>query len=63
MKYPSVFIAGTDTEIGKTHVSVALLHALRAAAVDACGMKPIASGCEDTPQGLRNTDALALQAA
>ncbi|MGB8715607.1 MAG: dethiobiotin synthase [Rhodanobacteraceae bacterium] len=63
MKYPSVFIAGTDTEIGKTHVSVALLHALRAAAVDACGMKPIASGCEDTPQGLRNTDALVLQAA
>lgn len=63
MKYPSVFIAGTDTEIGKTHVSVALLHALRAAGIDACGMKPVASGCEPTPAGLRNADALALQAA
>jgi len=58
-----VFIAGTDTEIGKTHASVSLVHALRAAGHRACGMKPVASGCEDTPAGLRNADALALQAA
>ncbi len=58
-----VFITGTDTEIGKTHVSVALLHALRAAGLRAVGMKPVASGCTATPQGLRNDDALALQAA
>jgi dethiobiotin synthetase len=58
-----VFIAGTDTGIGKTHVSCALLHALRAAGRDAVGMKPVASGCEQTPAGLRNEDALALQAA
>jgi dethiobiotin synthetase len=58
-----VFIAGTDTEIGKTHASVSLVHALRAAGHRACGMKPVASGCEDSPGGLRNADALALQAA
>ncbi|MGN6327630.1 MAG: dethiobiotin synthase [Rhodanobacter sp.] len=59
----AVFIAGTDTGIGKTHSSCTLLHALRAAGHTACGMKPVASGCEETPDGLRNEDALALQAA
>lgn len=59
----AVFIAGTDTGIGKTHVACALLHALRAAGDRACGMKPVASGCMETPAGLRNEDALALQAA
>jgi dethiobiotin synthetase len=58
-----VFIAGTDTGIGKTHVACALLHALREAGVRASGMKPVASGCERTPSGLRNEDALALIAA
>ncbi len=58
-----VFIAGTDTGIGKTHVSCALLHALRAAALRACGLKPVASGCERTSDGLRSDDALALIAA
>ncbi|MHB1059494.1 MAG: dethiobiotin synthase [Rhodanobacter sp.] len=59
----AVFIAGTDTGTGKTHAACTLLHALRAAGHDACGMKPVASGCTETPQGLRNDDALALQAA
>ena len=58
-----VFIAGTDTGIGKTHAACTLLHALRAAGRQACGMKPVASGCVDTPAGLCNEDALALQAA
>ena len=59
----AVFIAGTDTGIGKTHAACALLHALRAAGHAACGMKPVASGCVDAGEGLRNDDALALQAA
>ena len=59
----AVFIAGTDTGIGKTHAACTLLHALRAAGYSACGMKPVASGCVETPDGLRNDDALALQAA
>jgi dethiobiotin synthetase len=58
-----VFVAGTDTGIGKTHTSVALIHALRAEYPRVCGMKPVASGCADTPHGRRNDDALALQAA
>ncbi|MHC1479626.1 dethiobiotin synthase [Frateuria aurantia] len=58
-----VFIAGTDTGIGKTFVSCQLLAALRQSGLRACGMKPVASGCESTPEGLRNEDALALQAA
>ena len=59
----SYFVTGTDTGIGKTFSSVALLHALRAGGASAVGMKPVASGCEATPDGLRNDDALALQAA
>ncbi|HET7222391.1 MAG TPA: dethiobiotin synthase [Rhodanobacteraceae bacterium] len=63
MKTRGVFIAGTDTGIGKTFAACSLLHALRAANLHATGMKPVASGCEETPEGLRNEDALALIAA
>ncbi|HYW93650.1 MAG TPA: dethiobiotin synthase [Gammaproteobacteria bacterium] len=58
-----LFVTGTDTEVGKTVASVALLHALSAAGVRAAAMKPIASGSEPTGAGLRNPDALALQSA
>ena len=57
------YVTGTDTGIGKTVVSTALLHALRARGLRAVGMKPVASGCVDSPQGWRNDDALALQTA
>jgi dethiobiotin synthetase len=57
------YVTGTDTGIGKTHASSALLHALRARGLRAVGMKPVASGCERTTDGWRNEDALALQAA
>lgn len=59
----ALFVAGTDTGIGKTHAACTLLHALRAQGLRACGMKPVASGCAETPEGLRNEDALALLAA
>jgi dethiobiotin synthetase len=59
----AVFVAGTDTGIGKTWVSAGLVRALRAAGVDAVGMKPVASGCSAGPDGWRNDDALALLAA
>jgi len=58
-----VFIAGTDTGIGKTYLSCALLRALRDEGLRALGMKPVASGCERTREGLRNEDALALIAS
>ena len=63
MNRRGVFVTGTDTGIGKTYASCALLHALRAAGHRASGMKPVASGCDVTPDGLRNDDALALLAA
>ena len=63
MGYTSVYVTGTDTGIGKTVASCALLHALRLRGLRAVGMKPLASGCEHTPAGWRNEDALALQAA
>ncbi|NOT87358.1 MAG: dethiobiotin synthase [Lysobacter sp.] len=58
-----VFVTGTDTGVGKTVASVALIHRLRAAGLRTVGMKPVASGCEHTPDGWRNDDALRLQAA
>ncbi|AWH31866.1 dethiobiotin synthase [Stenotrophomonas sp. SAU14A_NAIMI4_8] len=60
---PALFVTGTDTEIGKTAASTALLHALRRRGLRAVGMKPVASGSHDLGEGLRNDDALALQAA
>jgi dethiobiotin synthetase len=63
MPSQSIFVSGTDTGIGKTRISVGWLHALRARGEMAVGMKPVASGCEATPDGWRNEDALALQAA
>ena len=59
----TIYITGTDTGIGKTHVSAALLRSLRSGGIAAVGMKPVASGCEATAHGLRNEDALALIAA
>ena len=56
-------MTGTDTGVGKSLASVALLHALRARGLRAVGMKPGAAGCDATRDGLRNEDALALQAA
>lgn len=40
------FVTGTDTGVGKTLVSCALLHAFALAGKTAIGMKPIAAGCE-----------------
>ena len=59
----SVYVTGTDTGVGKTVAAVALVHRLRMAGWRTAGMKPVASGCERTSEGLRNDDALALQAA
>lgn len=56
------FVTGTDTGVGKTLVSTALVRRLRERGLAVAGMKPVASGCAVTPDGLRNEDALALQA-
>ncbi|MGH8312440.1 MAG: ATP-dependent dethiobiotin synthetase BioD, partial [Gammaproteobacteria bacterium] len=57
------FITGTDTGVGKTLVAAAMLRALARAGLKTVGMKPVASGSAATPGGLRNDDALQLQAA
>ncbi|MGI2095408.1 dethiobiotin synthase [Shewanella glacialipiscicola] len=70
------FVTGTDTDSGKTLVSSALLTAVNRlghiASADSAvgilaantmltlGIKPIASGCAQTSEGLRNADALQL---
>jgi len=57
------FVTGTDTGVGKTIVAAAILEAAKAQGKRTLAMKPIASGCDQTPDGLRNEDALMLQAA
>ncbi|MCP4598085.1 dethiobiotin synthase [Neptuniibacter sp.] len=59
----SFFVAGTDTDAGKTVVSAGLLEAANEKGMSSMGLKPIAAGCEKTDEGLRNSDALLLQAA
>lgn len=57
------FVTGTDTEIGKTLISSALLHALGQLGVRAAGMKPVAAGAELIDGVWHNEDADALAAA
>lgn len=71
------FIAGTDTDIGKTRIAAGLLHVLAARGHTTAAMKPVSAGCHDITHGLqqdnmpslrpdnmrnlRNDDALILQ--
>lgn len=57
---PSYFVSGTDTDVGKTLITAALLHALVQAGVSAVGMKPVAAGINHDGS---NTDLTMLQAA
>lgn len=59
----TLVITGTDTGVGKTHVSCVLLHRARGEGLRAGGYKPVATGAAVTPNGLRNDDALALMDA
>lgn len=57
------FVTGTDTGVGKTLVSAALLTALARTGRRVVGMKPVASGCDATQHGLHSADAEALRVA
>ncbi len=59
----SYFVTGTDTDVGKTLVTCAMLRAATAAGHTTIGMKPLAAGGTQTADGLRNDDAVLLQAA
>jgi dethiobiotin synthetase len=63
MNVKGVFVTGTDTGVGKTVVAAGLVRGLVAQGLRVAVMKPIASGSQRTPEGLRNEDALALMAA
>ncbi|MEA5670667.1 dethiobiotin synthase [Pseudomonas sp. MH2] len=54
------FIAGTDTDVGKTTIATGLLRAAHNLGRSTLAAKPVASGCTVSPKGLRNSDALAL---
>ncbi len=55
------FITGTDTDVGKTWVTLGLLQAFASAGYRSAAMKPVACGVVETSEGLRNEDAVLLQ--
>lgn len=57
----SYFVTGTDTGVGKTLVTAALLRNLRDSGLRVAGMKPVAAGVIAGPEGPANPDALLLQ--
>jgi dethiobiotin synthetase len=61
MARKTFFITGTDTDVGKTLVAAGLLVAAKKHGLSTVALKPLAAGCEKTPEGLRNADALLLQ--
>jgi len=56
-----LFVTGTDTGVGKTHVAAALLRGLAAQGTRAAGMKPVSAGIG--PGEAMNADVAALRAA
>ncbi|MBA4107214.1 MAG: dethiobiotin synthase [Pirellula sp.] len=57
---PGLFIAGTNTEVGKTHVAAMIVRELKASGRRVGVYKPAASGCREAAEGLVADDALAL---
>lgn len=57
------FITGTDTGVGKTLITCALLHAYAGLGRRVVGMKPVAAGAIRNPGGLINEDVVQLRAA
>lgn len=55
------FITGTDTNVGKTWATVALMRYFKRQGKSVVGMKPVASGCLMQDGQLRNEDALLIQ--
>lgn len=55
------FVTGTDSRVGKTIVSRALLQAMAAQGKIVLGYKPIATGSQALADGVRNKDAVTLQ--
>ena len=56
MQSQGIFITGTDTGVGKTVVSAALLSVLRSAGMDAVPMKPVQTGARQVGGRWRSPD-------
>jgi dethiobiotin synthetase len=63
MASETYFVTGTDTGVGKTLVSAALLYALARRHARVVGMKPVAAGLVEHAGQLVSEDVLALRAA
>lgn len=63
MAKKNFFVTGTDTEVGKTFCSVAMLAAAKDKGLRTLALKPVAAGSETTEEGERNEDAVALMDA
>lgn len=61
MAKKAFFVAGTDTNVGKTLIAAGLLVAAKNKGLTTAALKPVAAGCEKMDNGLRNSDALILQ--
>ncbi len=55
------FITGTDTHVGKTWATIALMHYFKIRGKTVVGMKPVASGCAMQDGQMKNEDALLIQ--
>ena len=55
------FITGTDTHVGKTFFACRLLKKLAQEGHKTVAIKPVASGCIETSEGLCNDDAMLLR--
>ncbi len=57
------FITGTDTGVGKTVIAAAIIKALQAGGINACGMKPVETGCSRVGGSLYPSDGMFLKKA
>ena len=57
---PAYFLTGTDTEIGKTFITCALLHRATQLGIRAAGLKPVAAGVDASG---KNEDVEKIRAA
>ena len=60
MSHQGFFVTGTDTEVGKTLVAVALILKLQAQGLRAVGFKPVAAGLKELDGQLINDDVETL---
>ena len=60
MSARGIFVAGTDTAVGKTRITAGLLQAFRAQGVRVAGMKPVAAGAIRQDGRLISADAVML---